>query len=42
MSPGTAAMRDDDLGRRNRRVAGVLLAIMGMLAAAALLWGIRW
>jgi hypothetical protein len=31
-----------DLARRNRRVAGVLLAIVGSLAAAALLWGIRW
>jgi hypothetical protein len=36
-----ASMRDD-LARRNRRVAGVLLAIAGSLAAAALLWGIRW
>jgi hypothetical protein len=32
----------DDLARRNRRVAGVLLAVMGVLAAAAVLWGIRW
>ena len=32
----------DDLTRRNRRVAGVLLAVMGVLAAAAVLWGIRW
>ena len=31
-----------DLDRRNRRVAGVLLAVMGTLAVAALLWGIRW
>jgi hypothetical protein len=41
MSPAMAATRDD-LGRRNRRLARVLLAIMGALAAAALLWGIRW
>jgi hypothetical protein len=36
------ASMQDDLVRRNRRVAGVLLAIVGSLAAAALLWGIRW
>jgi hypothetical protein len=41
VSPGMAAMRED-LGHRNRRVAGLLLAIMASLAAAALLWGIRW
>ena len=41
MSPGMPAMQED-LGRRNRRVASLLLAIMASLAAAALLWGIRW
>ena len=32
----------DDLEARNRRVVRVLLAIMGALALAGLLVGIRW
>jgi hypothetical protein len=32
----------DDLEARNRRVARILLAIMGVLALGGLLVGIRW
>ena len=37
-----ARMTSERLRARNRRVAGVLLAIVGALAIAALLVGIRW
>jgi hypothetical protein len=35
-------MADVDLTSRNRRLLGVLLAVMAALAIAALLVGIRW
>ncbi len=35
-------MKADDLPARNRRVLRVLLAVMGALALASLLVGIRW
>lgn len=35
-------MPADDLPQRNRRVVGVLLAIIAALITAALLVGIRW
>lgn len=35
-------MRPSDLTDRNRRLARILLAIMGALALATLLAGIRW
>lgn len=37
-----ARFTGDELRGRNRRVARVLLLIMGALATAALLVGIRW
>jgi phosphotransferase system glucose/maltose/N-acetylglucosamine-specific IIC component len=46
--PGRAASHGDafpaaaDLQRRNRRVAGILVAILGALVVASLLLGIRW
>lgn len=38
----SAIVRDDELHRRNRQVLRILLAVMGALALAALLVGIRW
>jgi len=35
-------MSDDALADKNRRVARILLAVMGVLALAGLLVGIRW
>lgn len=37
-----ARLTGNELRERNRRVARVLLLIMGALATAALLVGIRW
>jgi hypothetical protein len=41
-APSDITVGADDLGTRNRRLARILLAIMGALALAGLLVGIRW
>jgi hypothetical protein len=38
----SARLTGDELRARNRRVAWILLSIIGGLATAALLVGIRW
>ena len=42
MRDGLGMARRGEMQERNRRVAKVLLAIMGALAVATLLVGIRW
>ena len=37
-----AAMSDDDLRERNRRLVRALLAIVAVLIVASLLVGVRW
>lgn len=39
---GNAAMSDDDLRERNRRLVHVLLAVVAVLIVASLLVGVRW
>jgi hypothetical protein len=42
MTGARPAVRRDALEARNRRLARILLAVIGVLAVAALLVGIRW
>lgn len=42
MRGGLGMARGEGVGERNRRVARILLAIVGVLAVATLLAGIRW
>ena len=39
---GSAAMSDDDLRERNRRLVRALLAVVAVLIVASLLVGVRW